>query len=209
MQNLKSQILDRGAAFLNLPAIQKRLDEQTKRDIASGKKEYYLADFYIRKKITGDGIVDIMKETDSLQAGVTNIDKAKLYSGTFLALTGLGLSYGFTAAGGSTNADAVDYSNAIAGATTIPTRLVNSEFTCKVGGSLVLKSRTKRFLARAATEYSIEANDENTLLLPVPKLIEGDKKIELSIEFPQNGAAFAAGNHFVEIRMQGVYIGDR
>lgn len=207
MQQLKSQVLDRGAAFLNLPQIQARMDRQTIMDIKSGKKEYYMGDFYIRKKISGDGIVDILKETDSLQAGVTNIDKAKLYPGTFLALTAVGISYGFHAS--NTAADSIDYSTAIAGANPIPTRLVNSEFTAKVGGSTLLKARTKKFFTRGSVEYGVEANDENALLLPVPKLIEGDKKIELSLEFPQNGAAFATGNHFVEIRLQGVYIGDR
>lgn len=208
MQNLKSQVLDRGAAFLQLPQIKARLDKQTLTDIASQKKEFFMADFYIRKKLHSvSGIVDIIKETDSLQAGVTNIDKSKLYPGVYLALTSVGISYGFDAS--EQNADAITYSSAIKSTPATPVKFVNSEFTLKAGGNVLLKCRTKRFLSLTSTEYAIEANDENNLLLPVPKLIAGEKKIEALLEFADNGAAMPEGNHFIEIRLQGVYIGDR
>ena len=208
MQSLKSQILDRGAAFLQLPQIQGRLDKQTVADIASGKKEYFMADFYIRKRLQStSGIVDIIKETDSLQASVTNIDKAKLYPGVYLGLTAVGIGYGFDAA--EQNADAISYTSAIKAAPLTPIKFVNSEFTLKSGGNVLLKARTKRFLALTTTEHFIEGNDENNLLLPIPKLIAGEKKIEALLEFGNNGAAMPEGNHFIEIRLMGAYIGDR
>ena len=38
------------------------LDAQTQADIKSGKKEFHLADFYIRKKLSGgSGIIDLIK----------------------------------------------------------------------------------------------------------------------------------------------------
>lgn len=146
--------------------------------------------------------MDIIKETDSLQVGVTNIDKSKLYPGVYLALTSVGISYGFDAS--EQNADAITYSSAIKSTPTTPIKFVNSEFTLKAGGNVLFKCRTKRFLSLTATEYAIEANDENNLLLPVPKLIAGEKKIEALLEFADNGAAMPEGNHFIEIHFEGV-----
>lgn len=208
MQSSKNTILDRAAVFLNHPSIRARIDKQTLEDISTGRKELFMADFYIRKQLSSvGGIVDIVKEIDSLQPGVTNIDKAKLYPGNYLGLSSIGLSYGYDAT--EIHPDGISYSNAINGTQVIPIRFVNSDFMIKAGGNLLMKCRTKKFLSHTALEYGIEANDENNLLLKQPKLIPSEKKIEIQIEFPANAPAMASGNHFVEIRLEGLYIGDR
>lgn len=202
------------------------LDQQTQADVRSGKKEFHEADFYIRKKLQGGtGIQDLIKETDSLEACVTSIDKAKLYKGQDLLLLGIGLAYAYNAA--TTTPDTQDYTGNIykindveadAGAGVvagvgvpvryIPVSIVNSDFTLTAGGNLIFKSRTRKFLAEATAGYAIEANDENCVLLKLPKLVKAESLLKMQMEFGANAPALA-NNHFIEVRLLGLYLADR
>ena len=222
MQALKN--INEAIAFFESKA--HLLDAQTQADIKSGKKEFQLADFYIRKKLSGgSGIIDLIKETDSLSPSVTNIDKAKLYAGQHLLLMAVGLAYGFSAA--AVTVDTIDYSSNIykindveadAGAGVvagvgvpvryIPTSIVNSEFEITAGGNRIYKSRTKKFFSEAISGYGIEANDENCVLLQAPKIIAAEKLIKMQMEFGANSPALV-NNHFIEVRLIGIYTADR
>lgn len=199
------------------------LDQQTQADIKSGKKEFHAADFYIRKKLGGGtGIQDIIKETDSLAAAVTNIDKAKLYKGQDLLLTSIGLAYAYSAS--TTTVDTQDYSSNIykindvvaddvMTAVGVPVRYIpvgicNAEFSMSAGGNLIYKSRVRKFLSEATAGYAAEANDENCVLLQVPKLVQAEKLLKMQLEFGANAAALS-NNHFIEVRLQGLYLADR
>src|ERR1035437_289126 len=101
MQTLNKEILERGAKFLQSEEILARLDEQTRQDIKVGKKEFYLADFYVRKKLAGfAGIIDMIKPTDVMLCGVTSLDKGKLPDNAIMALCAVGIAYGYNATGG-------------------------------------------------------------------------------------------------------------
>ena len=202
------------------------LDQQTQADVRSGKKEFHEADFYIRKKLGGGtGIQDLIKETDSLAASITNIDKAKLYKGQDLLLFGIGMAYAYSAA--TTTPDTQDYSSNIykindveadAGAGVvagvgvpvryIPVSVVNSEFAFTAGGNLIYKGRTKKFFAEASAGYAAEANDENCVLLKLPKLVKAEALLKMQLEFGADAPALA-NNHFVEVRLSGLYLADR
>lgn len=210
MQTLTETILERGARFLQTPEILARMDAQTQADIRDGKKEFFLADFYIRKKIPGfAGTIDILREQDDRKVGMNNLDKGVLPSGTYMALCCAGISYALDAANTVPEIPAgVRYSSSEY-LNTIPTKLVNSEFNILNGDKPVLKSRTKRFFANAYAEFGGEANDENGVMLPQPKLMDYRKKVKLQFEFADDATAVPAGSHYVEIRLIGVYVGDR
>lgn len=208
MQNLNTNILERGAAFLQSPEIMARFDAQTQSDIKAGKKEFYLADFYVRKKLPGfAGIIDIIKPTDTLLCGVTSLDKGKLPDGAIMALCAVGLSYGYEAAATDKPSEqrfaSSEYLN------TIPTKILNSEFKLLNGDKKLLSVRTKKFFANAYADFGSEANDENSIVLPQPKLIAGDKMIKAQFEFATDTLVAPINAHYIELRLTGVVVSDR
>lgn len=210
MQTLSETILERGARFLQTPEILSRMDEQTQSDIRTGKKEFFLADFFIRKRISGfAGTIDLIKEIDNKQTGINNIDKALLPNGTYMALCVVGLAYGLDPAATTPDIPAgVRYSSSEY-LNTFPTKIINSEFNLLNGDKPVLKARTKKFFANAYAEYGGEANDENGVILPQPKLIDYRKKVKAQLEFAEDNTVVPGGAHYLEVRLIGVYVGDR
>lgn len=214
MQTLSEHITERGAKFLTSEAILKKLPQDVQTAMTEGTKEIVMADFYIRKKIAGfSGIVDLIKMTDQKDVGVTNLDKAYIPKGTFFALCAVGMAYAYDAQSGNAAINtpgAFRYSNSEY-FTTIPTKLINSEFHLLNGNKVLFRGvRTKKFFANAYAEYGIEANDENIVILPQPKLIDHEKQVVAQLEFASSDTLTAPSNsHYIEIRLVGVYIIDR
>jgi hypothetical protein len=208
MQDLKQNILERGAKLFSEPAILAMLDEQTRKDIAEGKKEFALADYYIRKKIAGfGGVVDLMKDKEVTAVGVTNFNLGKLPVGTYIAVCAVGLGYGYE--GAATNKPSEQRYSSAEYLNTIPTKILNSEFALKNGDRTLLRARTKKFFANAYAEFGGEANDENAVLLPTPKLMQHDKLVAANFEFANDGLAAPINAHYIEMRISGVMIVDR
>ena len=212
MEKGQHEILERGSKFLKEPEIVAQYDNETKAGMAAGSKEFALADFYIRKKLTAfGGIQDLIKDIDTKAPGINNIDKGNLPQGTFMALLSVGLGYALDVATGyATNnvAAGIRYASSEY-LNTLPTGLVNSEFTLLSGNKPVLKCRTKKFFANAYADYAAEANHENAVHLPTPKLMDYRKKIKMQLEFPDGAAAISGGAGYVEVRLQGVMLIDR
>lgn len=210
MQTIQDVLLDRGSKFLQTPEVMAKLPAQMQADIQSGKKEFYLADVRFRRSITGagGGILDLVKPGDKRQIGISSVDGGVLEKDTVMAVVALGISYGHTATVGVVDASLVRYSSSEYLAT-LPTGLVNSEVKFYAGDKKVLECATKKFFANALAEIGSEANQENELILPQPKLITDGKVLKTSIHYPDAIAAFAAGSHFLEVRWTGVFIGER
>lgn len=210
MQSLSEIILERGAKFLQTPEILSRMDEQTQADIKAGKKEFFLSDFFIRKRIPGfAGTIDLIKEIDNRQVGINNLDKGLLPNGTYMALCAVGLSYAIDPTAATPDIPAgIRYASAEY-FTSLPTKIVNSEFNLLNGDKPILKVRTKKFFANHNTEYAGEANDENSVSLPQPKLLDYRKKVKAQLEFAEDNTVVPAGAHYIEIRLTGVHVGDR
>jgi len=207
MQQSKNAILEAGAKFLSSDDVLARLPKQIQEDIRSGKKEFAYAEFYMRKLLSGQsGIVQVIKETDDKTAGVTNMDKGKLPEDVYMAVVGVGIAYAYSAT--LTNVRAVRYSNSEY-LNTITTQFINSDFRLKNGDRTIIEARTKKFLANAYSEYGGEANEENAVILPQPKLIDPKKIVNAEFEFPDTGLTAPTNNHFVEIVMYGVKVVDR
>lgn len=208
MQTIEKNILERGAAFLQQEAIIARMDAQTQSDMQAGKKEFYLADFYMRKKLpASSGIIELTLPEDLLKVGVTNLNNAKLPHGTYMALTAVGMGYGFNS-NGNTEVSLIRYASSEY-LSTIPVKIMNSEFSLQNGDKGILRCRTKKFFANAYADFSSEANDENAVLLPTPKLIAFDKTMKAQLNFAADAGNLPAGGHYIELRLQGVYVGDR
>jgi len=206
-QQTKNAMLEAGAKFLSSKEILEKLPAQIQADIAAGKKEFALAEYYIRKKFSSlGGIQQMIKETDDKVAGVNNLDKGKLPEDTYLAIVGIGLAYGYHAS--STEVTAPRYSNSEY-LNVIPTKIVNSEFRLRSGDRTIVDVRAKKFFANAYSEYGTEANEENAVILPQPKLADPKKKLQAEFEFAADAVATPANNHFIEIVVFGVKIVDR
>ena len=214
MQNITEHILERGAKFLASEAAKKRMDAETVSAINDGTKEFFMADFYIRKKLAGfSGIVDLIKSTDQKDVAVTNLDKGFIPKGVYMALCAVGLAYAYDAQTGNgaiNTPGAFRYSSSEYLAT-IPTKLINSEFHLLNGNKVLAKGiRAKKFFANAYAEYGVEANDENVVILPQPKFVSHDKPLVAQFEFSATDNIAAPSNsHYVEIRLIGVYVADR
>lgn len=207
MQQSKTSILEAGAKFLSSDKVMSLFPTDIQTAIRSGDKEFAVAEYYIRKKFAAlNGIQKMIKETDDRVAGVTNLDKGKLPTDTYVAAVAVGLAYGYHAS--SSEVTAPRYSNSEY-LNTIPTKIVNSEFTLKNGDRTIISARTKKFLSNAYSEFGVEANEENYVLLPQPKLLDPKKMNAADFEFANDAVATPANNHFIEVVIYGVQIIDR
>ena len=214
MQQSKNSILEAGAKFLSDPKIMQRLPSDIQQGIANGKKEFAYAEFYFKKRFTAiTGIIDFIKETDTLVPGERNFDKGVLPVDVYMALVSVGFGYAFdtTSGGVGIEPSAQNFSNSEY-FTTIHKQVRNSEFKLKNGNRIVLECLTKTMLADSLGGYGTDANEENGLVLPQPKLMAPKSRITAQFEFPANSVTAttnATNNHFGEIIMRGVKIVDR
>lgn len=209
MQQSKNSILEAGAKFLSDPKILGRLPQEIQNGIASGKKEFALAEFYTRKKLTGlAGIVDFIKDADVLKAGVTNLDRGRLPIDVYMALVSVQVNYAYHAS--STEVTAAVYANSDVNAV-IPIRIKNSEIRIKNGNRPLLEVRTQKFISNnvLSGSYAATANEENSLVLPQPKLLLPKSLLKVEFEFADDAVAVPANNHFMEVVFMGVKIVDR
>lgn len=207
MQTVSKQILDRGSEFLKSPDVLSRLDSQIQADIQAGKKEFFLAEYYMRKKLPGAaGNVPVIRPEDVRAQNITNLDGGKLPLGRVFALVAVGIAYGYSAT--DVTAEKVRYSNSEY-LNTIPTCVVNSDVEFTQDGKTLIECRTKKMVTNAFAEYGSEANEENGLVLPQPKLVKGGALLGTELKFGANAAALPANYHYVEVRFVGVEIRDR
>ena len=208
MQKLHKDIFERCSDFLKEKNTLDKMDAQVVADIQNDKKEFYQADFFIRKKVSGfAGTVDLIESTDVKATGVTNMDKGELPSKSYLAIGAVGLSYGYSTSGSAAPSE-IRYCNSEY-LNTIPTKIINSEFELKSDDKVILRCRTKKFFSNSYADYGVEANDENAVILPSPKLASSDKKILPQLKFASDSLAAPSNYHFIEVRILGVYVGDR
>lgn len=209
MQQTKSSILEAGAKFLSDPKIMARMPEEIRNGISSGKKEFALAEFYTRKKLSGlAGIVDFIKDADVLKAGVTNLDRGRLPIDVYMALVSVQVNYAYHAT--SAEVTAAVYANSDVNAV-LPIRLKNSEIRIKNGNRPIVEVRTQKFVSNnvLSGSYGVTANEENALVLPQPKLLLPKSLLKVEFEFADDAVAVPAGSHFAEVVFMGVKIVDR
>lgn len=221
MQLIKESIQERCSAFL-MEKLSK-MDIQTQTEVKEGRKEIHSSDFYIRKKLSGTtGIIDVILPTDSFQKGTTNIDKARLGKGQYLAVGGLMIKYAYHAS--TTTPDTQEYANNVfktndldpdlvtAGfaipARYVPISIQNAEIVVQAGGNLIYKGRMSEFFATSTVGFGVDANDENKKIFALPKLIPADTLISIQVLFGDNVTALS-NNHFLEVSFVGAYVGDR
>lgn len=213
MQQSKNSILEAGAKFLSDPKIMAKMPTHIQSAIASGAKEFAYAEFYFKKRFTAiAGIIDFIKETDTLTPGERNFDKGKLPIETYMALVSISVNYAFDSNSttgvepSSQNFSNSEYFN------TIHKQFRNSEFELKNGNKQIIKCLTKSFLADSLGGYGVDANEENGLVLPQPKLLLPESRITAIFEFPSNSVTAttnSTNNHFAEIILKGVKLVDR
>ena len=214
-QQTKNSVIEAGAKFLSDPKILGRLPNDIQNGVANGSKEFAYAEYYFKKRFTAiTGIIDFIKETDTLTAGERNFDKGKLPTGVYMALTSVSFNYAFHATSGGVGIEPgsqIFMNSAYTQA--VHTCVRNSEFTLKNGNRTVLECMTKTFLSDSSISYQgANANDEAGLVLPQPKLLLPESQIRAYFQFPTStltATTDATNNHFGEIILKGVKIVDR
>lgn len=209
MQQSKTSVLEAGAKFFDLKSTLDRLPAEIRNGITEGKKEFAIAEFYTRKKLTGlSGIVDFIKDADVLKAGITNLDRGRLPIDVYMALIAVQVNYAYHAT--STEVTSAVYANSDVNAV-IPIRLKNSEIRIKNGNRPIIEVRTQKLISNnvSSGSYGVTANEENTLLLPQPKLLTSKSLLQVQFEFADDAVAVPAGSHFAEVVFIGVKIVDR
>lgn len=214
MQQSKNSILEAGAKFFKEPSIMAKLPTDIQSAISSGKKEFAYAEFYFKKRLTSlNGIIDFVKETDNLTPGERNFDKGLLPIDVYMALVGIYVGYAFDTTNGGTGIEpsSQNFSNSDY-FTTIHKQFRNSEIRLKNGNRPIIECLTKSLLADSLGGYGSDANEENTLVLPQPKLLLPKSKINFQFEFPTNSVTAtvnATNNHFAMFKLVGVKLVDR
>ncbi len=214
MQQSKHSILESGSKFLADPKILATLPTAIREAVASGAKEFAYGEFYFKKRFTAiAGIIDFIKETDTLTPGERNFDKGKLPVDTYMALVSVSVAYAFnstgTAIGGEPSSQ--NYSNSEYFNTT-HIQFRNSEFKLKNGNRTIVDCLTQTFLSDSLAGYGTDANEENGLVLPQPKLLLPESQIRAVFEFPSNSTTAttnSTNNHFAKIMLKGVKLVDR
>lgn len=215
MQNSKTSILEAGAKFLADPKTNAKLPSDVREAIANGTKEFAYGEFYFKKRFTAiQGIIDFIKETDTLTPGERNFDKGKLPTGVYMALTSISVNYAFHATSGGVGIEPgsqVFMNNAYTQA--IHTCFRNAEIVIKNGNRTIVDCMVKTFLSDSAISYmGANANEENGLVLPQPKLLLPESRLTAIFQFPTStltATTDATNNHFGEIIFKGVKIVDR
>ncbi len=214
MQQSKHNVLEQGAKFFDLASTLAKLPSDIQTAIQNKQKEFAYAEFYFKKRFTAiQGIIDFIKETDTLTPGERNFDKGILPVGVYMALCSVQVGYAFDSTNGGLGLQpgAQNFSSSEYYAT-IHKAFKNSDFRLKNGNRTIIECKTKSFLADSLGGYGADANEENALLLPQPVLLKPQSRLTAVFEFNGSGVTAttdATNNHFGEIIMRGVKIVDR
>jgi hypothetical protein len=180
-------------------------DVQIIDDIKSGKIQIRDHKIYIRRQLTGGGIQDILRETNTKEAGITNIDKNRLPKGQYFMLKGISLAYGTAVAAippASPIAIAYTKINMPTHIPVIPFEVLNAELSLQVSGTKLIDELPIKDLF---LEGSFEAvNEEKGIyLFEVPKLIPAEQIIQIQMNFGVNTLP-VANDHYVEVNLHGL-----
>lgn len=214
-------------AFFETMVKKGELNQQDLLDIKEGKKQLQTEELFIRKILTGTaGVVEVINENDVTKNCITNLSKGSVPADKNIIVTKIGLRFGWTAA--AADAAAVNYTNAIydiadvqadaganvvAGASVyarrIPVQIQNSEYELVVDGIVMDKGRTSELLTQNVAVDATNGSSKNFRELEWPKLFRADKRVQLNLKFPENGAAVPAGTYYVELVVKGLGLAKR
>ena len=195
-------LLTRAQEFLRLKVSQ--MSPAMQQDFENGNLNFADSVYYKRFEITGvGGMVDILKNDDSIVDGFCNISKQKIKQGCAIMIDRVTVRLGYTAATNTTyNAAQINYLP-VAQLGTVDPIVTNAELEVDVAQLNIFQAPINSFC-----QESIGINGEKDgIILTAPKLITDSQEIQFRYRTPQGLTISGTTNrYFIEVALRGAEI---
>lgn len=181
------------SAIAFLSSVANQLTAQLVGDLNSGKISLIPETLYVRKKINGGGIINLLSSSTINKPGVCNFDTNVLQPGRILVFDQISIGYKSGATEGLEGA--LSYNSAA------PKELQNAIFTISQGGNVVF---SKPFNDLHNIGTGINANDAYTELKALSLLVDS-KVITMQLQLAEGVVLDdTTVKHYVEVRLNGL-----
>lgn len=195
-------LLTRAQEFLRLKVSQ--MSPAMQQDFENGNLNFADSVYYKRFEITGvGGMVDILKNDDSIVDGFCNISKQKIKQGCAIMIDRITARLGYIAASNTTaNAAQINYLP-VAQLGTVDPIVTNAELEVDVAQLNIFQAPINSFC-----QESIGINGEKDgIILTAPKLITDSQEIQFRYRTPQGLTISGTTNrYFIEVALRGAEI---
>jgi len=195
-------LLTRAQEFLRLKVSQ--MSPAMQQDFENGNLNFADSVYYKRFEITGiGGMVDILKNDDSIVDGFCNISKQKIKQGCAIMIDRVTVRLGYTAATNTTyNAAQINYLT-VADLGTVDPIVTNAELEVDVAQLNIFQAPINSFC-----QESIGINGaKDGIILTAPKLITDSQEIQFRLHVPQGLTISGTTNrYFIEVALRGAEI---
>ena len=176
-------------AFLG--SVANQLSAQLLSDVRSQKIGLINETLYLRKEISGGGIINLLDTNSRNVPGICNFDTNVLQAGRVVVFDQISINYKSAATSGLEGA--LTYNSAA------PKELQNAIFVISQNGRVVL---SKPFTDIHNIGTGVNANDAYTELKALCLLVD-DKPITMQLVFPPNVVLDPANKHYISINLNG------
>ena len=195
-------LLTRAQEFLRLKVSQ--MSPAMQQDFENGNLNFADSVYYKRFEITGiGGMVDILKNDDSIVDGFCNISKQKIKQGCAIMIDRVTVRLGYIAATNTTyNAAQINYLP-VADLGTVDPIVTNAELEVDVAQLNIFQAPINSFC-----QESIGINGaKDGIILTAPKLITDSQEIQFRLHVPQGLTISGTTNrYFIEVALRGAEI---
>ncbi|MEM1134233.1 MAG: hypothetical protein AAGI07_00230 [Bacteroidota bacterium] len=191
-------------ATINASISDSRVKEETIASLQSNNLQMQSSQIFAKKEVTGQGgLLNVIKQSDSLVFGERNIDGAKLSSGELFIATGIAFSWYQGAADSAINNYVNTRNN---GTVDVDAALLNSELILGQNSKTLLRTPIESLLANTESDAPAGHPDVIFPLFPFAFLTDRET-INLDIQFPEGasvGGTTATAEIWVNIALLGV-----
>lgn len=199
---LRSKVVNRNQAAFALKV--NELDSNSIKQVQDGQLRIEKTSLFINKIVatgaTFDATVELLRNPPVKAVGVTNFDDGKAPFNILVDKITVGV-----ANAAALNVDAVQYLNVVdAGATGVPTGILNGEIEITAGGRTILPATPLSKFFAVGTAGSVNGGGSKSFSLNSPQWIKKGEQPQITIRGCANGAAFAANNTAISVDLEGL-----
>lgn len=184
--------------FLSLESVARELDQDTLSKLSAGEIRLEDASFYATANVSGQGgTTDIINSSTTQKTGTVNFDKSTLPKLQNLVLKEV--QFGYAAVVDGADVALAQFSS----------KIPASMETAVLKATLIIKQEDKVVFERPVRDLMAESTDDASRPYPLSnwRLIKGDRKLEIKLEYPEGVGVSASGvglaTHYVEVRLLG------
>jgi len=177
--------------LLFLAAVSGSLTQQLREDLKAGNIIVENQELYIKKEISGGGIVNLITSATETLDGICNFDKNYLEQGRAFVFDRIAINYATDAASGKEGE--LEYG------TKAPAALQNADLLILQEGRVVF-TMSVRSLTNIETGQA--SADEYSQLRALAHFVD-KRKIEIQLKFPDGVALSNAAKHYIYVRFNG------